>query len=77
MFFLCRLGIKVVYDISNPANSRVESAVVRCANCSVPQYYPLDPLKTYTLLMTSYVASGGDAYDMFKNNYISRTVIGK
>ena len=60
-------GIRVVYDISKPVGSRVSKLLVRCANCSIPEYSSLRDNVTYTIVMSQYLKDGGDGYLMFKD----------
>lgn len=55
---------QVTYNLSQPANSKVVSAQVRCANCSVPTFSDLVETETYSVIVTDYMYSGGDGYDM-------------
>lgn len=59
-------GIQVTYDTSHPHQGKVVSALVRCGDCLVPKYYPLDSTKVYDVLVPSYLADGGDGYSMLK-----------
>lgn len=59
-------GFQVTYDISRPPQQRVVSALVRCGDCVVPKYYPLDHNKVYDILVPSFIADGGDNYSMLK-----------
>ncbi len=52
-------GFSYTFDASLPAGQRIKSVMV--AN------RPLDPEKTYTLATTSYIANGGDGYDVLMN----------
>lgn len=50
------------------------SAQVICTNCSIPEYEPLDPDKTYKVITTNYVAGGGDGFEVInihKANYVT------
>ena len=51
-------GIRYSFDASRPAGGRVSGVTVNDR--------PLDPKRTYTLVTTSFVATGGDQYAMFK-----------
>lgn len=64
------LGIKVKYDLSKPANERVVSLSMLCTECRVPKYEPLDPEKTYTVVMPSYLVDGGDGFGMIKKGLL-------
>ncbi|XP_051942706.1 5'-nucleotidase [Hippocampus zosterae] len=68
--FLQVSGIHVEYDLSKPVNQRVASLSVLCTQCRVPKYEPLDLEKTYTVVMPSYLVSGGDGYSMFKEEML-------
>nr|CCQ71112.1 putative 5'-nucleotidase NT5-like4 [Cotesia congregata] len=60
---------KVIYNISQPRGSRVvrDSVFVLCSNCRTPAYEVVESNKTYTILTTDYLQSGGDGYKMLKN----------
>lgn len=61
-------GMKVVYNLSKPNGSRVQSVMVRCADtCGMPLYDRLMPGKEYGLITNKYVRDGGDGYEMFKD----------
>ncbi|WP_142846719.1 bifunctional UDP-sugar hydrolase/5'-nucleotidase [Telmatospirillum sp. J64-1] len=54
--FLHPSNMKVVYDLSRPAGSRVERVEIAGK--------PLDPAAVYKVAMTGYLAKGGDGYAM-------------
>lgn len=58
-------GAHVTYDMRRPIGDQVVDLQLRCLNCEIPEFEPMDPKANYTILTTSFVASGGDAYDMF------------
>lgn len=62
-------GIHVIYDVTKPLGNRVSKAEIRCANCSVPVYLPLNESASYTVIMSEYLRDGGDGYLMFKNGF--------
>uniref|UniRef100_A0AAQ5Z804 5'-nucleotidase n=1 Tax=Amphiprion ocellaris TaxID=80972 RepID=A0AAQ5Z804_AMPOC len=64
--FLQVSGIHVEYDLSKPVNQRVVSLSMLCTECRVPKYEPLDPQKTYTVVMPSYMVGGGDGFTMIR-----------
>ena len=43
----------VTYDLSRPPFDRVVDALVRCADCDVPTYEPLDAGKIYRVALPS------------------------
>uniref|UniRef100_A0A0B8RXZ9 Snake venom 5'-nucleotidase n=1 Tax=Philothamnus irregularis TaxID=1899461 RepID=A0A0B8RXZ9_9SAUR len=61
-------GIKVVYDLSRKTGNRVISLNVLCTKCRVPTYVPLEMEKSYKVLLPSFLATGGDGYDMLKGD---------
>ncbi|KAG8338401.1 hypothetical protein J6590_000064 [Homalodisca vitripennis] len=64
--FMQYSGIQVEYDLSKPPQKRVVSALVRCGDCKVPHYLPLDVNKVYSVLTSTFLADGGDGYSMFE-----------
>uniref|UniRef100_A0A8C4DDW2 5'-nucleotidase n=1 Tax=Dicentrarchus labrax TaxID=13489 RepID=A0A8C4DDW2_DICLA len=68
--FLQVSGIRVKYDVSKPVNQRVVSLSILCTQCRVPKYEPLEPEKTYTVVMPSYMVSGGDGFTMIKDELL-------
>jgi len=64
--FLQVSGILVKYDLTlNPGN-RVTSLFIRCGDCSVPKFEPLVLTANYTIVMTNYLANGGNNFQAFK-----------
>ncbi|XP_038059746.1 snake venom 5'-nucleotidase-like [Patiria miniata] len=68
--FLQFSGMIVTYDLSQTKGSRVVNAEVRCTECEVPQFVPLDLEKVYKVVMPSYIVGGGDGYSMIRDNVI-------
>uniref|UniRef100_A0A8C4RF04 5'-nucleotidase n=1 Tax=Erpetoichthys calabaricus TaxID=27687 RepID=A0A8C4RF04_ERPCA len=64
--FLQVSGIRVVFDLSKTPGQRVSSLEILCTQCRVPHYEPLDLNKVYRVALPSYIASGGDGYQMIK-----------
>ncbi|XP_017884500.1 protein 5NUC-like [Ceratina calcarata] len=60
-------GLQVVYDLTRPNNSRVLSVEVLCASCNIPMYSKLEKNKSYTVLLTDFMQTGGDGYSMLKD----------
>ncbi|KAK0153344.1 5'-nucleotidase [Merluccius polli] len=60
-------GIHVVYDVSRPVGQRVASLALLCTECRVPRYEPLHPDQEYKVVVTSYIAAGGDGYGMLRD----------
>ncbi|KAJ9579594.1 hypothetical protein L9F63_004779, partial [Diploptera punctata] len=69
-------SIKVKFDLRNEVNNRAVEVSVRCAECRVPKFEPLDPEKWYGIAINSYLVEGGDGYsviaDNLQNHFIGR-----
>lgn len=59
-------GLKVVIDLGRPSGQRVQSILARCGDCTAPVYRQLDPDGNYTMLMSRYLADGGDGIEFTK-----------
>ncbi|XP_071831246.1 snake venom 5'-nucleotidase-like isoform X2 [Apostichopus japonicus] len=67
-FFLQVSGLKIAYDLDNDPGRRVTSVEVLCGDCEIPEYEELQRGKLYKIVMTSYLARGGDGFKMIKDN---------
>ncbi|XP_049267420.1 snake venom 5'-nucleotidase-like [Rhipicephalus sanguineus] len=65
--FLQVSGVRVVYNLTMPPNSRVVSVHILCTNCTVPVYKPLEECEVYRVVTTDFVARGGDGFQKAKN----------
>ncbi|XP_055607689.1 apyrase-like [Uranotaenia lowii] len=63
--FLQFSGLRVTFNITQPPGRRVASVDVRCRECRVPTYEPLDSNKTYRLAVAAWIGNGGNGYTMF------------
>ncbi len=61
-------GVKVTFKLANPVNERVVDLKVLCRLCDVPQYVPIKDDEWYRVSMPSFLANGGDHYDMIADN---------
>ena len=57
-------GMWVTYDLSREPNNRVVEVLIRCTECNIPEYLPLEEWKLYKIVMPSFIADGGDGYDV-------------
>ncbi|KAJ8923034.1 hypothetical protein NQ315_001582 [Exocentrus adspersus] len=72
--FLQVSGLRVVYNMSKPAMSRVVSVKARCGVCNIPTYEEVDPNKNYTVVTTSFLAvDGGDGHYVLTEHTVNRT----
>ena len=58
--------------MSKPPFSRVVSLEVRCTECRIPVFQPIDTDKVYSIIMPSYMANGGSAFGLVDEFKISR-----
>uniref|UniRef100_A0A671UQG0 5'-nucleotidase n=1 Tax=Sparus aurata TaxID=8175 RepID=A0A671UQG0_SPAAU len=65
--FLQVSGFHVEFDLSKPSGSRVRSLDILCTQCRVPQYEPVEDEAVYTVVLPSYMMTGGDGFSMIKN----------
>ena len=56
------------YDLSKEPYNRVVEVLVRCTECNIPEYVPLEDDQIYRLALPSFIASGGDGYDVIEEN---------
>lgn len=70
------LGIHVVLNLTRPEGERVQSLKIRCQACQIPTYENLYLNKTYRIIITSYLVSGGDGYTVLTEN-IKNLQVGK
>lgn len=68
-------GVRIVYNLRKPEGEQIDSILIRCQNCTIPKYEPLDMEKYYKLAVPSYLSSGGDKYIMLKEN-LKNLIIG-
>lgn len=71
------IGLKVEYDVSKPPYQRITSLKARCGNCIVPRYFNVKDDENYGVLMSHYLAEGGDGFTMFKNKRLQHKEFGK
>ena len=71
------LGLRVTYNMSEPVGSRVAEVYARCADCRVPKYQPLEDEKVYEVVMNTYMAKGGDGFEVIQKHAIRNRNTGK
>lgn len=71
--FLQMSGVQVVYDMNQPTGKRVVDAKVVCAKCQIPTLEAIDKTKTYKIIMQSYLADGGDGFEVFNGKTVMKT----
>lgn len=70
-------GLQVNYDLLKPPGSRVVSASTRCGDSRVPHYHPLKRDEVYGVIISQYVADGGDGYHVFSQRGYDRKILGR
>ncbi|XP_071552970.1 snake venom 5'-nucleotidase-like [Panulirus ornatus] len=74
--FLQVSGFVVVYDVNLPSGSRVVRLQARCQQCRVPELADVRDEEVYRIAMPSFLAMGGDGYNVIKNNKINHHLTG-
>ncbi|XP_037541930.1 5'-nucleotidase [Nematolebias whitei] len=67
--FLQVSGFHVEYDVSRPTGHRVKSLGVLCTKCRVPVYEAVRDREVYSVVMPSYLVTGGDGFSMIQNEF--------
>ncbi|KAM4713650.1 5'-nucleotidase [Anableps anableps] len=68
--FLQVAGLQVEFDVSRPQGCRVRSLSILCTRCRVPRYEPVRDQELYTVVLPSYLVTGGDGFDVIKNGIL-------
>ena len=70
-------GLRVKYDLRKPVGQRVASVDAMCTRCEVPHFEPLQDERIYKMIVSSFVAGGGDGYAVIRDNIIQHDLLGK
>ena len=62
--------------MKKPSGERVESIMVRCPDCKIPEFQELEDSREYCVLTSDFTAGGGDGFNMIPNEKINITTIG-
>ena len=65
-------GFTLVFDVRRAAGSRLVSALLDCGDCPGGRE-PLRQGRTYRVVMTEYLAGGGDSFSMIAQNKVDST----
>jgi 5'-nucleotidase len=63
--------------MNRPEGQRVVDLKVKCSDCEVPEFVPLDNDKLYDLVLSNFLLNGGDGYKMIKDNAKQKHVVGE
>eukprot|EP00095_Tigriopus_kingsejongensis_P003631 maker-scaffold341_size202020-snap-gene-1.15 protein:Tk03631 transcript:maker-scaffold341_size202020-snap-gene-1.15-mRNA-1 annotation:"hypothetical protein DAPPUDRAFT_42388" len=69
--FLQVSGIQVTLDLRRAIGDRVTRLYTRCSECKVPKYSPLDLEQIYNVSTVSYLAKGGDANHILRDEKLA------
>jgi 5'-nucleotidase len=61
-------GIKVVFNTTQPAYSRVQSLKVLCRFCDVPRYNDIEDETWYRVILNNFLLENGDNFAMLRDN---------
>lgn len=61
-------GVHVEYDFNKQKGSRIRRVYLRCHNCKIPQYFPLEDDRTYRIITTRHVTIGVDGHYGISDN---------
>lgn len=67
----------MTYDMSKEGVDRIADLKLRCLDCDVPTFEPVDLNANYTILTTAFMAGGGDGYDVFLNERLGFENLGE
>lgn len=71
-------GIRIVYNLRKPEGEQIDSILIRCQNCTIPKYEPLDMEKYYKLAVPSYLSRNIEArFSRKKRKELLYTVVKK
>lgn len=66
--FLQVAGLRIVYNLQADPGKRVIQMLVRCSNCPVPEYQPLQQSQHYRLVVMEYLANGKNGFSLISNH---------
>ena len=64
--------MKIIFDVTKPHGKRVQSVHVKCRDCDIPEFVPIEDDKSYRIVINSYIAGGGDGYSLVRDNFENR-----
>lgn len=73
----CFSGVQVEFDLKQNPGHRVSSLFLRCGHCKIPKLEPLVLTANYTIVITDYLAEGGNNFKVFKKILKKNELLGK
>ena len=61
-------GVRVVYNMTKPAYSRIHSLKVLCRICEVPRYEEIQDETWYRVMLNNFILQNGDNFAMLRDN---------
>lgn len=75
--FLYVAGVQVKYDLSQPNGNRVEELKLRNVNSRIPSFEAVNKSRSYDILVSTYMAEGGDGYSMLATDRLDYKSLGE
>lgn len=66
--FLQVSGLRIIYNLKAEPGERVRQILVRCSNCPVPEYQPLQQTQHYRLVVMEYLANGKNGFSLISDH---------
>ncbi|XP_023236967.1 protein 5NUC-like [Centruroides sculpturatus] len=63
--FLQVSGMKIRYNLKKNPGERVEKILIKCSNCRVPKYFPLNTTSYYKVAIPDFIYNKGDGFKTF------------
>lgn len=70
-------GLHAIYNGSLPVNQRVLDVRVRCIECDIPRYEPLELDKYYRIVAQNFIGNGGDGFTVSFNSFYNHYGLNK
>ncbi|XP_048482576.1 apyrase-like isoform X2 [Plutella xylostella] len=61
-------GLRMTVNASAPVNARITETLIRCIDCDVPRYEPLQPDRVYRVVSQDYIGDGGGGFTMLSEH---------
>ncbi|XP_067145303.1 protein 5NUC-like [Centruroides vittatus] len=63
--FLQVSGMKIHYNMKKNPGKRVERMAIKCSNCRIPKYFPLNTTSYYKVAIPDFIYNNGDGFKTF------------
>ena len=65
------------YDLAKEDGHRVVDLKLRCLQCDIPKFETVNLMANYSILVSSFMAGGGDGYKMLVSQRLDYENLGK